>query len=91
MAIFKKDRTAVLFIMSLMVTAMVLSSYQAAFHYNLSCANLPKCTELACVADCHRRGFLVSVGLVHCIYGRPNQCCCVHGGLLHPNDKLTPN
>uniref|UniRef100_A0A0E0CKC1 Hydrophobic seed protein domain-containing protein n=1 Tax=Oryza meridionalis TaxID=40149 RepID=A0A0E0CKC1_9ORYZ len=71
MAIFKKDRTAVLSVISLMVTAMVLSSCQA--------------------ADCHRRGFQVGVGLVHCMDGRPDQCCCVHGGLLHPDDKLTTN
>nr|ABA96783.1 hypothetical protein LOC_Os12g12220 [Oryza sativa Japonica Group] len=57
MAIFKKDGTAVLFVM---VTAMFLSSWQAAFHYKLSCANLPKCTEHACVADCNRRGFQLS-------------------------------
>ena len=41
-----------------------------AFHYNLNCANLPKCTEHECVADCHRRGFQVGVGLVHCMDGR---------------------
>uniref|UniRef100_A0A0E0CKC2 Uncharacterized protein n=1 Tax=Oryza meridionalis TaxID=40149 RepID=A0A0E0CKC2_9ORYZ len=57
MVIFKKDGTAVLFVMSLMVIAMVLSSCQAAIHFNLHCADLPKCTEHECMADCHRRGF----------------------------------
>uniref|UniRef100_A0A0E0I8Q2 Uncharacterized protein n=1 Tax=Oryza nivara TaxID=4536 RepID=A0A0E0I8Q2_ORYNI len=112
MAIFKKDRTAVLFVISLMLWFSLpakqyiarmdgpinVAAYMAAFfiltttfHYNLNCANLPKCTEHECVADCHRRGFQVGVGLVHCMDGRPDQCCCVHGGLLHPDDKLTTN
>ncbi|EEC69033.1 hypothetical protein OsI_37843 [Oryza sativa Indica Group] len=91
MVIFKKDGTAVLFVMSLMVIAMLLSSCQAAIHFNLHCADLPKCTEHECMADCHRRGFQVGVGLVDCMDGRPDQCCCRHGLLHHPDDKLTTN
>uniref|UniRef100_I1R4Z3 Uncharacterized protein n=1 Tax=Oryza glaberrima TaxID=4538 RepID=I1R4Z3_ORYGL len=88
MAIFKKDGTTVLFVI---LTWLNYACKYTAFHYKLSCANLPKCTEHACVADCNRRGFQVGVGLVHCMDGRPDQCCCVHGGLLHPDDKLTTN
>uniref|UniRef100_A0A0D9XXV9 Uncharacterized protein n=1 Tax=Leersia perrieri TaxID=77586 RepID=A0A0D9XXV9_9ORYZ len=54
------------------------------FRLQLSCDDLPMCTEKSCNANCRDRDFPGAPG-VTCIYGQPDKCCC--DDPFYPNDK----